>query len=65
MILLGLRVRPHLDSGLSPHQQVFGTELTLPVVFPSRGAEELDRADFYKQLQKVRDGNAYPPAVQY
>ena len=27
IILLGLRVRPHLDSGLSPHQQAFGMEL--------------------------------------
>ena len=26
MTLLGLRAQPHLDSGLSPHQQVFGTD---------------------------------------
>ena len=43
MILLGLRARPHLDSRLSPRQQVLGTELTLPANFISREAEELDR----------------------
>ena len=59
MILLGLSARPHLDSG----QQALGTKLTLPADFTSR--EELDRADFYKQLQKVRDGYAYPPAFYH
>ena len=41
-ILLGLRARPHLDSGLSPHQQAFGTELTLPADFASKEVVELD-----------------------
>ena len=63
MILLGLRTRPHLDFGLSPHQQAFGTELTLTADSASKEAEELDRADFYKRQQKVRDGYAYPPTV--
>ena len=42
MILLGLRARSHLDSGLSPHQQAFRTELTLPADFASKKEEELD-----------------------
>ena len=43
IILLGLRARPHLDSGLSPHQQAFGTELAhLPTDFTSKEAEKLD-----------------------
>ena len=49
--LLGLRAQSHLDFGFSPHYQAFGTKL--------------DRADFYQQLQKVRDGYAYPPAVNH
>ena len=65
MILLGLRARPHLDSGLSPHQQAFGTELTLPTNFASKEAEELDGVEFYEQLKKVRDGYAYPSAVHH
>ena len=48
IILLGLRARPHLDSGLSPHQQAFGTELTLPADFASKEAEELDGVEFYE-----------------
>ena len=63
IILLGLRARPHLDSGLSPHQQAFGMELTLPSDFASKEAEELDGVEFYEQLKKVRDGYAYPPTV--
>ena len=54
MILLGLRAQPHLVLGLSPHQHPFGTELTLPADFASKEAEELDRPDFYKQLQKAK-----------
>ena len=46
MILLGLRARPHLDSSLSPHQQAFGTELTLPANFASKEEEELDGVEF-------------------
>ena len=65
MTLLGLRAQPHLDSDLSPNQQAFGSELTPPPEFASRGTEELDEADFYVQLQKVRDGYAYPPTVHY
>ena len=42
MILLGLRAQLHLDSGLSPHQQAFRTELTLPADFASKKEEELD-----------------------
>ena len=61
IILLGLRARPQLDSGLSPHKQAFGTELTLPADFASKEAEELDGVKFYEQLKKVRDGYAYPP----
>ena len=64
-IPLGLRAQPHLDSDLSPNQQAFGSELTPPPEFASRGTEELDEADFYVQLQKVRDGYAYPPAVHH
>ena len=60
MILFGLRAQPHLDSGLSPHHQAFGTELTLPADFASKEAEELDGVEFYKQLKKVRDGYTYP-----
>ena len=40
MILLGLRVQTHLDSGLSPHKEAFGTKLTLLADFASRGVEE-------------------------
>ena len=58
MILLGLSARPHLDSG----QQALGTKLTLPADFTSR--EELDRADFYKQLQKVRDSYRGPYKIK-
>ena len=65
MILLGLSARPHLDSSLSPQQQAFGTELTLPADFASRRAMELDGADFYEQLQKARDSHAYLPAVHH
>ena len=65
MILLGLRARPHLDSGLSPHQQSFGTELTLTTDFASKMAKELDGVEFYKQLKKVRDGYTYPPAMHH
>ena len=65
IILLGLRAPPHLDSGLSPHQQAFGTELTLPADFACKEAEELDGVEFYKQLKKVRDGYAYPMAVHH
>ena len=36
IILLGLRVRPHLDSGLSPHQQAFGQSLRCPLTSPAR-----------------------------
>ena len=54
-----------LDSGLNPHQQACRTKLTLPADFASKEAEELDRADFYEQLQKVRDGYAYPLAVHH
>ena len=46
IILLGLRARPHLDSGLSPHQQAFGCEINLPADFASKEAEELDGVDF-------------------
>ena len=53
IILLGLRARPHLDSGLSPHQQAFGCEITLPADFASKEAEELDRVDFYEQLKRA------------
>ena len=65
IILLGLRARPHLDSGLSPHQQAFGCEINLPADFASKEAEELDGVDFYEQLKKVRDGYIYPPAVHH
>ena len=65
IILLGLRARPHLDSGLSPHQQAFGCEITLPADFASKEAEELDGVDFYEQLKRARDGYEYPPAVHH
>ena len=42
MILLGVRARPHLDSGLSPHQLAFGTEPTLPTDLANKEADELD-----------------------
>ena len=58
MILLGLRVQPHLDSSLKPHQHAFGIELILPADFATREAEELEGADLNQQLQKVRDGYA-------
>ena len=64
MNLLGLRARPHLDSGLT-HQQAFRTDLTLPDNFASKEAKELDGADFYKQLKKVRDCYSYSPAVHH
>ena len=60
-----LRARPHLDSGLSPHQQAFGCEINLPADFASKEAEELDGVDFYEQLKQVRDGYTYPPAVHH
>ena len=65
IILLGLRARPHLDSGLSPHQLAFGCEITLPADFASKEAEELDGVDFYEQLKRARDGYEYPPAVHH
>ena len=65
MILLGLRAQPQLDSGLSPLQQAFGTKLNLPADLASREGKELDRVDFYKQLQKVRDRYTYPPAMHH
>ena len=46
IILLGLRAQPHLDSGLSPHQQAFGMELTLPADLASKEAQELDSVEF-------------------
>ena len=46
IILLGLRAQPHLDSGLSPHQQAFGMELTLPADLVSKEAQELDSVEF-------------------
>ena len=42
MILLGVRARPHLDSGLSSHQLAFGTEPTLPTDLANKEADELD-----------------------
>ena len=39
------------------------TKLTLPADFASKDAEELKGADFYKCLQKVRDGYTYPLAM--
>ena len=65
IILLELRARPHLDSGLSPHQQAFGCEITLPADFASKEAEELDGVDFYEQLKRAQDGYVYPPAVHH
>ena len=53
IILLGLRARPHLDSGLSPHQLAFGCEITLPADFAIKEAEELDGVDFYEQLKRA------------
>ena len=41
------------------------TKLTLPADFASKDAEELKGADFYKCLQKVRDGYTYPLAMHY
>ena len=37
----------------------------MPADFASKEAEELDGVEFYEQLKKVRDSNAYPPAVHY
>ena len=48
-----------------PHQQAFGTELTLPANFASKEAVELDGVEVYEQLKKVRDSYAYPPAVRH
>ena len=36
--MLGLWARPHVDSGLSPQQLTFGTEILLPVDFLSKEA---------------------------
>ena len=52
--MLGLWARPHVDSGLSPQQLTFGTEILLPVDFLSKEAEELDGAEFYKKLQRQK-----------
>ena len=54
-----------LASALSFRWQAFGTKLTLPANFASRGAEELNRADFYEKLQKVRDGYDYRLALHH
>ena len=37
----------------------------MPADFASKEAEELDGVEFYEQLKKVRDSNAYPPAVHH
>ena len=47
------------------HQQAFWTELTLPADFASKEAVELDGVEVYRQLKKVRDSYAYPPAVRH
>ena len=65
LILLGLRFRPHLDSGLSPHHLAFGTDVTLSADFPSREPEELDGTEFYKNFQCTRDSYIYPQAVHH
>ena len=60
IILLGLRAQPSSDSGLSPHQMVFGTEPYLPADFVSRDAQEIGGTEFYEKLQKARQGYVYP-----
>ena len=37
----------------------------MPANFARKGAEELEGVEFYKQLKKVRDGYAYPPALHH
>ena len=60
ILLLGLRARPSSDSGLSPHQMVFGTETYLPVDFISRDTQEMGGTEFYEKLQKARQGYVSP-----
>ena len=61
MILLGLRAQPHLDSVFSPHPHL-KLRSTSPT-FPTKEAEELDEAEYYKRLQKARDSYTYPQTV--
>ena len=56
ILLLGLRARPSSDSGLSPHQMVFGTE---PYFVP-RDMQEIGGTEFYDRLQRARQGYVYP-----
>ena len=59
IIMLGLWASPHVDSGLSPQQLTFGTEIHLPVDLPSKEAEELDGAEFYKKLQRCKSSTGW------
>ena len=65
ILLLGLRARPSSDSGLSPHQMVFGTEPYLPVDFISRDTQEMGGTEFYEKLQKARQGYVSPDSTTH
>ena len=60
ILLLGLRARPSSDSGLTPHQMVFGTEPYLPADFVPRDTQEIGGTEFYDRLQRARQGYVYP-----
>ena len=52
ILLLGLRARANSDSGVSPHQLVFGTELYLPADFPSQMQKILSVLCFTRSCRK-------------
>ena len=63
LVLLGLRVAPKEDSGLSSAEMLYGTTLSVPGSFLT--SADLPGDDFFKKLRLAFDKFEPPPAVHH